>query len=68
VVTTTSGTVTANDNTIWDVSTGVFTDIGQFTGGTGSYNGAHGKITIIGSFDIVAGTGQSNYTGKLVSN
>ena len=68
VITTATGTVTGTDTTIWDTSTGVFTDLGRFTGGTGSYANANGKIAIIGNFDIVAGTGQSNYAGKLVTN
>jgi hypothetical protein len=65
VVTTATGTVTGTDTTLWDVSTGVFTDIGRFRSGTGAYANAEGKITILGNFDIVAGTGQSNYTGKI---
>jgi hypothetical protein len=60
-----SGTLTANDTTLWDVSTGQFTDMGRFTGGTGGYSGAEGKIMIVGVFDIVAGAGLSTYTGKL---
>jgi hypothetical protein len=65
VIATSTGTVTGSDTTLWDVSTGQFTDMGRFTGGTGGYCGAEGKIVIIGIFDINAGTGQSNYTGKL---
>jgi len=65
VVVTLAGSVTANDTTLWDVSTGVFTDMGRFTGGSGAYSGAAGKIVIVGVFDIVAGTGQSTYTGKI---
>jgi hypothetical protein len=65
VVTNATGTLFATDTTLWDVSTGQFTDMGKFRGGTGGYNQADGKITIVGVFDIVAGTGQSTYTGHL---
>src|SRR6266567_126105 len=34
VVVTATGTLTATDTTLWDISTGVFTDMGRFTGGT----------------------------------
>ena len=65
VVVTATGAVNGTDTTLWNIATGQFTDIGRFTGGTGSYHDAEGKITIAGTFDIVAGTGQSNYFGKL---
>ena len=65
VITNATGTLFATDTTLWDISSGQFTDMGKFNGGTGGYNQADGKITIAGIFDIVAGTGQSTYTGHL---
>jgi len=65
VVTNATGTLFGTDTTLWDISSGQFTDMGKFRGGTGGYNQADGKITIVGLFDIVAGTGQSTYTGHL---
>jgi len=65
VITNATGTLFANDTTLWDIASGQFTDMGKFNGGTGGYHQADGKITIVGLFDIVAGTGQSTYTGHL---
>jgi hypothetical protein len=65
VIANSTGTLTGTDITLWNVVTGEFLDLGKFTGGTGGYHEASGKITIVGTFDITAGTGQSNYTGKL---
>jgi hypothetical protein len=65
VIANATGTLTGTDTTVWNVVTGQFLDLGKFTGGTGAYHEAGGKISIVGTFDIAAGTGQSDYTGKL---
>ncbi len=66
VIVTSTGTLTATDKTVWNVSTGQFNDIAFITGGTGAYAGATGVMDIVGTFDIAAGTGQSQYAGVVV--
>jgi hypothetical protein len=60
-ITTASGTLTIPDVTFWNLTTGDFIDAGIITSGTGSFAGAHGTLTIQGTFDPAAGQGTSNY-------
>jgi hypothetical protein len=61
-VTRASGTLTGPDVTLWNLSTGQFVSSTKFTSGTGSYAAATGNMFIVGTFDLAAGVGSSNYT------
>jgi hypothetical protein len=61
-VTRASGTLTGPDVTLWNLATGHFVSSTKFTSGTGSYAGATGNMFIVGTFDLAAGLGSSNYT------
>jgi PPE-repeat protein len=60
-VTTATGTLSGPDVTLWNLSTGQFVDNTTFNAGTGSFAGAKGDLLIIGTFDLAAGVGASNY-------
>jgi hypothetical protein len=59
-VTTATGTLSGPDVTLWNLATGQFIDNTTINAGTGAYAGATGDLLLIGSFDMVAGTGFSN--------
>jgi hypothetical protein len=60
-VTTPDGTLTGPDVTLWNLATGQFVDNTTFNAGTGAFAGAKGDLLIIGTFDLAAGVGSSNY-------
>ncbi|MFZ5889538.1 MAG: hypothetical protein ACOY0T_00570 [Myxococcota bacterium] len=64
VITTAQGTITGEDHGLWNVATGEFFDYTPLTGGTGTYTGLHGTLTIVGTFDLEAG-GYSQYFATL---
>jgi hypothetical protein len=59
VVTNATGTLFGTDTTLWDISSGQFTDMESSGAAPAATIKPTGKITIVGLFDIVAGTGQS---------
>jgi hypothetical protein len=61
-ITTSSGTLSGTDYTIWNTVTGEFIDFTYFSEGTGAYAGKHGTLLIIGAFDPVTAVGHSNYS------
>jgi len=47
------------------VGTEEIVDLQFVTGGTGALTGASGAVRASGTFDPVAGTGESEYTGRV---
>lgn len=64
-VTTSTGSISGPDYTLWNLATGDFIDVALITQGTGSFAGAHGTLVIQGAFDPAAGQGTSNYVAVL---
>lgn len=64
-VTTATGTLSGPDYTLWNLATGDFIDVAVIGTGTGAFAGAHGSLTIQGTFDPAAGHGTSNYVAFL---
>lgn len=60
-ITRSDGTLAGTDHGIWNLVTGEFVDFTFFSSGTGAYEGVSGAMVIVGTFDIVSGTGSSNY-------
>ena len=60
-VTTSDGSMSGPDVTLWNLSTGQFVDNTTFTSGTGSFAGAKGDLFLVGKFDLAGGTGASDY-------
>jgi hypothetical protein len=64
-VTTSTGTLSGPDYTLWNLATGDFVDVAVINNGTGAFAGAHGTLVIQGGFDPAAGQGTSNYIAVL---
>lgn len=64
-VTTSTGTLSGPDYTLWNLATGDFIDVALIDHGTGAFQGAHGTLIIQGAFDSAAGQGTSNYVALL---
>lgn len=64
-ITTDEGTLVGTDYGIWNLATGHFHDFTIFTKGTGKFRRYRGTLVIVGTFDVVGGTGQSNYYSAL---
>jgi hypothetical protein len=64
-VTTSRGTFSGPDYTLWNLATGEFVDVALIDHGTGAFQGAHGSLVIRGGFDSVTGHGTSKYVALL---
>lgn len=64
-ITTSTGTLSGPDYTLWNLATGDFIDVALIDHGTGAYQGAHGSLVIQGAFDPAAGQGVSTYVALL---
>jgi len=64
-VTTSRGTLSGPDYTLWNLATGDFIDVALIDQGTGAFAGARGTLIIQGAFDPAAGQGTSHYVALL---
>ena len=64
-ITTSHGTLSGPDYTLWNLTTGDFIDVALIDHGSGDYAGARGTLVIRGAFDAAAGHGHSHYVALL---
>lgn len=64
-ITTSRGTFSGTDYTLWNLATGDFIDVTVVSEGTGAFAGAKGTLVIQGGFDPVLGQGTSKYVAVL---
>jgi hypothetical protein len=64
-VTTSAGTLSGPDYTLWNLATGDFIDVALIDHGSGAFQGARGTLVIQGGFDPASGQGTSNYVALL---
>ncbi len=64
-ITTSRGTLSGPDYTLWNLATGEFIDVALINQGTGDFAGARGTLIIRGPFDAPAGHGSSHYVALL---
>jgi hypothetical protein len=64
-VTTSRGSLSGPDYTLWNLASGEFIDVALIERGTLDFAGARGTLIIRGSFDAATGQGRSDYVALL---